>query len=135
MFELDRENSPIRFTHNGKQYAMTSDEIEAAYDYQQHKYQLSDAEDHLRALCFGWGRKDEHDPKAGWTTEKQDACLEDFEDYYGIPFDEALRHLEAYVMRFNCGFDQELSEDDQWEYAIKMVLCDLKRKEKPEKSK
>ena len=132
MVTNDRESSLIHFTHNGRLYAMTADEIGAAYEYQRHLFRLSDAEDHLRALCFGWECKDDYDSDAGWTTEKQDACLEEFAEEYGIPFDEAIRHLEAYVLSFDCAFDQELSEDDQWEYAIQKVIDDLKRKEKSE---
>ena len=126
---------PVTFIHNGKAFTMTQEEIEAAYEYQKRQFLLSDAEDHLRAMCFGWEYKDDYDPESGWATEKQDACLEAFEEDYGIPFDEALRHLEAYAIRFQSGFDQDLTEDDQWDYAVSAVLRDFKEAEMPENRK
>ena len=112
----------VTFTHNGVAYSMTEEQIEAAYEYQRHQFLLSDAEDHLRALCFGWDSGEEYNPgdkpKNGHISE----LLGFFEEEYGISFDEAMRHLESYVVKFETSFNQNLSEDEQWDYAIQMVI-------------
>lgn len=118
----------VTFTHLDKTYTMTKDAIEAAYEYQKHQYLLSDAEDHLRALCFGWENKDGYIP-GEVPDDKQRECLSDFEIDYGIPFGEAMRHLEAYVVKFQLSYSQELSEDEQWDYAIYQTIKELKEKE------
>ena len=117
----------VTFTHQGKIYSMTEDAIEAAYEYQKKQYLLSDAEDHLRALCFGWERKDEYVPGKEMKDDDQREKLMDFETAYGISFDEALRHLEAYVARYQSSFSQELTEDDQWDCAICQVLNHIQK--------
>ena len=42
----------IQFTWHGKSYAMTADEIEAAYRHQLHTYRMQDAERHVNNLVF-----------------------------------------------------------------------------------
>ena len=117
--------SMITFEYEDKSYTMSEEAIEAAYRYQQRQYMLNDAESHLRALAFGWGSEDDYTPGEEVVDEEIQNALEEFEAEYGVPFDEALKHLEEYVMRFNDNFNQELSEDDQWDNAIEAVLSNF----------
>ena len=114
----------VTFQHNGRTYVMSVDEIEAAYEYRKHQNLLSDAQNHLKELCVGWNL-DGYDPGCEPEDEDTRNALDDFKMIYGMTFDEALQHLEAYVIRFQCGFNQELTEDEQWEYAIRRVLEDF----------
>ena len=124
MFELETENSPIRFTYEGKEYAMTADEIKAAYWYQDRQYRLEDAERQLKYLCFGDEVSDEEINALNRSAEIAED-LASFEDDYGMSYCEALKHLGAFVLNFEIGADCNLDENSQWENAIKNALKDL----------
>lgn len=125
MFELDTKNSPICFTYEGKKYALTEDEIKAAYWYQDHQNLLADAERQLKILCFG--DPDVTDEEIAEASEHGgcDSDLMIFEEDYGMSYDEARRHLEAFVLKFEIDADCNLDENSQWENAIKNALKDL----------
>ena len=117
----------VTFTHDGKTFTLTQEEIEAAYAYQKHLFLLSDAEDHLKAICFGWGSIDEYDPgdsDAEMSQEIKDD-LSRFREEHGITFSEALMYLEEYVQAFEENFDSEVAEDDLWENAIETVITEM----------
>ena len=63
--------SKIQFKWNGKTYAMTSAEIEAAYRHQLHAYRMQDAERHVNNLVFD---EDELDPDS----EYQKQAIDEF---------------------------------------------------------
>lgn len=115
------ERSKIIFHHNGKQYEMTSDEIEAAYRYQRHHYLLMDAAMHLEEFVFGYTLED--------PDRLTDCDIEEeayFTDEYGITFEEAKKHLNSFVYKFESRQDCDIDENSTWSNAIRNVLLDLK---------
>jgi len=49
-----KEGRTIAFEYNGSTYALTEDEIKAAYRYQERWYRLDDARRQLNILIFGY---------------------------------------------------------------------------------
>lgn len=124
MLQSTAEKNVIRFSYNGKQYAMTADEIEAAYRYQKRQYRLQDAERQLKYLCFGEEVDDDEIKSSDRRDEITDA-LDSFEHDYCISYSEARKHLDAFVLKFEIGQDCGVDENSQWENAIKGALKDL----------
>lgn len=124
MIGLVAEREAVCFSHNGKQYAMYPEEIEAAYRYQERQYRLQDAERQLMYLCFGEEVEDDEIESSNRRDKITDA-LDSFEDDYGISYAEARQHLDAIVLKFEMGQDCGVDENSQWENAIKGALKDL----------
>lgn len=124
MLEFVAEKEAVRFSYNGKQYAMDTDEIEAAYRYQEHQYRLQDAERQLKYLCFGDEVGNEEINSESPRKDIAEA-LEVFEDRFGMSYSDATKHLEAFVLKFEIGFDCNLTENNQWDNAIREALEEL----------
>ena len=120
----------VSVKYNGRQYRMTRDELEAAYRYMCHEIYMDDAAYQLKHLVFGvWGVLD------GEIDEARehggcDADLMMFEEDYGISYEDAKKHLSAYVARYNANYDTSLTENENWEAAIRYVLNDLAEQRK-----
>lgn len=124
MFQLVTDKEAICFSHNGRQYAMYADEIEAAYRYQEHQYRLQDAERQLKYLCFG-EEVDDDEIESPNRRDEITYALGFFADDYCISYAEARQHLDAFVLKFEMGQDCGIDENTRWENAIKCVLKDL----------
>ena len=124
MIGLVVEREAVCFSHNGKQYAMYPEEIEAAYRYQERQYRLQDAERQLKYLCFG-EEYDDDEVDVPFPREDISEALDAFEDRFGMSYHDAKEHLDTFVLKFNMGFDRKLTENDQWENAIMEALKDL----------
>ena len=117
---MDRK---IEFEYNSVKYAMTEQEIEAAYRYQEHQYRLQDAKRHLNILAFGLC-----DDESGFDVPAYDEQKNYFAEIYGISYDQAMTDdmLEAYLDQFEDDFDCNTDENSLWEDAIRAVLKALK---------
>lgn len=118
MFKMLERPRTVTFSHLGKEYTMTKEEIEAAYRYQQSAYALEDAARNFDAFVFGWNA----DPDALDAKDK----IEDFEAEYGVGYSAACAHLKDMEERFFDKYDCGQSEDDMWVDAIEYVLKSLK---------
>lgn len=108
---MEGKNTAVEFEYNGKQYAMTAEEIEAAYRYREHQYLLEDAKRHLKfMICFD-SEADLDDP------ELADDILE-FEKHYETTVEEAMEMLEDFVDAFKDDFTCDIGENMQWYMAI-----------------
>lgn len=118
MITMEPGAGVVRFEHNGVQYAMTEQEIEAAYRYQEHQYRLKDAEVHLNFLAFGY------DDGSDFDDPESQRAKAGFAEKYGISYEEAASDemLEEYLQRFEDLFDCNASENSVWEAAILSVL-------------
>lgn len=108
----------IQFTWHGKSYAMTADEIEAAYRHQLHAYRMQDAERHVNNLVFD---EDEHDPDS----EYQKQAIDEFNNNHGCTYADLMDSLECIVERFEDDFDCNVDENTQWQNAIKTVISEM----------
>lgn len=124
MFTMESRIDVVHFEHNGVKYAMTEQEIEAAYRYQERQYRLLDAKSHLNALVFGV------DDGSDFNDPEDEQSKRDFAEDYGISYDEAVSEdmLAEYLRRFEDCFDCNYDENSQWEAAIKTVLRYRKEK-------
>lgn len=121
MFQTEVKAGLITFTHDGKQYTMTAEQIEAAYRYQQRQYRLEDAKRQLNTLIFGCDDGSDFDRPEEGEKEK-----EWFQSEYCITYAEAAddEMLEEFTRRFENRLDCNLDENGQWEAAVKAVLID-----------
>lgn len=105
----------VGFTHYGKYYQMTEEQIEAAYRFQERRYRLKDAERHLYQFIAV-------DSCVESREELQIGDISDFEKHYEITLGDALDMLNEFVEHFEDGFDCNVAENSQWYYAIENVL-------------
>ncbi len=92
----------VSFEHNGKQYQMTREEIDAAYHFARSEIDAEDAAYQLKHFVFGvWGvtADDVEAARGGDSVYAPD--LDNFEDEYGISYEEAKKHLSAFAARYN----------------------------------
>lgn len=124
MFTMESGSSVVNFEHNGVKYAMTEQEIEAAYRYQERQYRLQDAKSHLNILVFGVDDGSDFDDPEDEENQRY------FSENYGISYEEATSEdmLKEYLRRFEDRFDCDHDENSQWEAAIRAVLMDRKEK-------
>ena len=111
----------INFDHNGVNYSMTPEEIEAAYGYRHRQDLLEDAERQLEIYVFGAERDcldEEHIAEA----------LSDFRNHHGIPYDLVLNHLDDIVARFEPLRREDVDDEMTWVIAIEAVVADLAAK-------
>lgn len=122
MFAMESGHGVVNFEHNGVKYAMTEQEIEAAYRYQERQYRLQDAKSHLNILVFGV------DDGSDFDEPEDDEAKRYFSEDYGISYEGAISEdmLKEYLRRFEDRFDCDYDENSQWEAAIKAVLMDRK---------
>lgn len=108
----------VNFEYNGVQYAMTEQEIEAAYRYRLYQYRLEDAKRHLNTLVFGV------DDGSSFDGPESEQAKSDFTERYSISYEEASSDdmLDEYVRRFESRFDCNCDENSQWEAAILAAL-------------
>lgn len=122
--EEDDAAPVIKFEHDGVGYAMTEQEIEAAYEYRKRQLRLLDAKRHLNTLFYGVEEEeiDPNDPDC--PLDYQQAS--DFSIRYSVSYEQAVSEelLERYVKRYESRFDCAYGEDDLWEAAIVAVLED-----------
>lgn len=82
MITMEDRSDLVHFEHDGVKYAMTEQEIEAAYRYQEHQYRLRDAKRHLNILVFGYD--DESDFNGPEHQEEKDRFFWE----YGIKYED-----------------------------------------------
>jgi hypothetical protein len=111
----------VHFIYNGKEYDMTSEQIMAAYRYQEHQFHLMDAKNSLEHLVFG----DEYNE------DERKEAMRFFKETYGITYKAASTPdmLEEYLCQFEERFDCNFDENSQWENAVKSVLYEYKEEE------
>lgn len=121
MFTMESRADMVHFEHNGVKYAMTEQEIEAAYRYQERQYRLKDAKRQVNIFVFGVD-------EGGFDGPVSVQLKKDFTEEYGISYEEAVSEdmLEEYLRRFENRFDCNYDENSQWEAAIRAVLRDKK---------
>lgn len=120
MISMEQRADVIRFEHNGVKYAMTEQEIEAAYRYQEHQYRLADARRQFNLFVFG------DDDGVDFDDPKYEDTKFNFAVKYGITYTDASSDdmLEEYLRRYENRFDCNYDENSQWEAAICAVLAD-----------
>ncbi|MBE6954492.1 MAG: hypothetical protein E7449_01095 [Ruminococcaceae bacterium] len=118
---MSNKNELIHFVHNGVQYVMTKEEIDAAYAYREHCFQEEDALRHLNYFVFGYdGPEFGDNPENAGPGEAEDLAA--FEEDYGISYLDA-RELKAhFVTIYNRIFNCNIAENDLWVEAIDKVL-------------
>lgn len=114
MIAMEARSDVVNFEHNGVKYAMTEQEIEAAYRYRLHQYRLEDARRHLNIFVFGV------DDGSAFDDPEYEEDRANFAVEYGITYSFAMSDemLEEYVRRFEDSFDCNCDENRQWEAAI-----------------
>ena len=122
MFIMESGPDVVNFEYDGVKYAMTEQEIEAAYRYRERQYRLQDAESHLNILVFGV------DDGSDFDDPEDEEAKRYFSEDYGISYEEAMSEdmLNEYLRRFENRFDCNYDENSQWEAAIRAVLLDRK---------
>lgn len=125
MFSLETAKEVVRFTHNGVDYAMTRDEVNAAYDFVKREFLEEDALRQLDYFIFGYSEPfiGEY-PDLASDSEKED--LDDFKRKFGISYEEAKNLKASFAAAFmNCS-DCNIPENDLWHEAIYRVLDGLR---------
>ncbi len=115
----------VRFEQDGIQYEMTRDAMLAAWKQVEHENKVADAAQQLEALCFGWGTVGLPHNDA----EAEESRI-DFEEEYGISYDETAKRAELIAAQYDCSYDSELTDDEMWLKAIKRAINDLKDTER-----
>lgn len=111
-------SNKVEFEHNGKKYAMTEDEITAAYWYKDRQYRKEDALRQLRYLVFdGYEVDDEDNEEDGIEDRKRW-----FETVYHITYEEACEMVDDFVDTFEDFADCNVDENQTWHDAIVEVL-------------
>lgn len=105
-------------TFNGKprQIRLTEEEIERVFRYQDMRYMMEDAKNHLSAYV-------------DFDEENEDLKAQ-FKEEYGIDFDELINDedvLEYLAERFSDEQDCNEPENITWEYVIDNYLAGLKQ--------
>ena len=127
MFSMEPRTDLIHFEHLGVKYAMTRDEINAAYAYKDREYQEEDALRHLDYFVFGYENPDfGENPENASPGEAED--LSTFEEEYEISYMEARNLKTHFVIRFNSTANCGTAENDIWHDAIKAVLTERKER-------
>ena len=125
MFSLETAKEVVRFTHNGVDYAMTRDEIDAAYDFVKREFLEEDALRQLDYFIFGYSEPSiGENPDLATDRERED--LASFEDKYGISYAEAKDLKSSFVASFMSRSDCNIPENDLWHEAIYRVLNGLR---------
>jgi hypothetical protein len=101
----------IRIKHNGNEYQLFTDEIEAAYLYRKKEYMVEDCKHHLEIICDNTVKDDIDEDR-----------LKSFKEEYGIDYSEAESLIENMVETYEDIQDCNRAENDVWEDAIKLVL-------------
>lgn len=126
MFQMESRSDLVHFEYDGKKYAMTEVEIEAAYRYQEGQYRKIDAKRQLNYLVFGYDEPYFGDnPDDASENEAEDlAC---FEERYGISYSAAKELVDSFEAEFCAIFDCNVPENDLWHTAIATVLEDMEQ--------
>lgn len=126
MFQMEPRNDLVHFEYDGKKYAMTEAEIEAAYRYKESQFRKEDAVRQLNYFVFGYDKPGfSGDPDDASVSEMED--ITDFECRYGISFADAQRLADSFEAEFCAIFDCNVPENDLWHTAIATVLEDMER--------
>lgn len=80
MIAMEIQNDVVNFEYNGVKYAMTEQEIEAAYRYREHQYRLEDARRQFNTIVFG------SDGESGLDDLEREQARTDFVERYGIGY-------------------------------------------------
>lgn len=124
MFQMESRNDLVRFEYDGKKYAMTEAEIEAAYRYKESQFRKEDAVRQLNYFVFGYDKPGfDGDPDDASVSELED--MADFEERYGISFTAARGLADSFEAEFCVIFDCNVPENDLWHTAISTVLEDM----------
>lgn len=111
-------NEKVEFEHNGKKYAMTEEEIEAAYRYKERQYRREDALRQLNYLVFDQFEVDEEDGEEDGIGSRKRW----FESVYHITYEKACEMLDDFVDTFEDFADCNVDENQTWHDAIEEVL-------------
>lgn len=126
MFQMEPRKDLVQFEYNGKKYAMTEDEIEAAYRYKESQFRKEDAVRQLNYFVFGYDKPGfDGNPDDASVSEMED--MADFEDRYGISFADAKGLADSFEAEFVAIIDCNVPENDLWHTAISTVLEDMER--------
>ena len=129
MFSMEPRTDLIHFEHNGVKYAMTREEINAAYAYKDREYQEEDALRQLDYFVFGYENPDFGDnPEDAGPGEAEDLAA--FEEKYEISYMEARKLKTHFVARFNSTASCGTAENDIWHNAIEAVLNEVKERKR-----
>ena len=118
IFPLEYPGDKVAFTYDGKTYAMTPEEIEAAYRYQQKQYRLQDAAAQLNMFIAGVSDPD-------WDEPEFAEELVWFEKTHGITYKQAQELAEEFLLAFESLADCNVDENTTWQRAIGNVLSGL----------
>lgn len=126
MFQMEPRNDLVHFEYDGKKYAMTEAEIEAAYRYRESQFRKEDAVRQLNYFVFGYDKPGFNgNPDDASASEMED--MADFEERYGISFVDAKGLADSFEAEFYAIFDCNVPENDLWHTAIATVLEDMER--------
>lgn len=107
-------SNKVEFEHNGKKYAMTEDEITAAYWYKEKQHRREDALRQLNQFIFN-----EDEPVEEADAEEKKRW---FERVYLISYETACGMLDDFVRAFERFGDCNVDENQTWHDAIVEVL-------------
>lgn len=105
----------VRFTHLGKTYEMTEDQIEAAFRYQERQYRRMDAESQLDEFIYG-------DNPGNLMRIDLEIQEKDFKERYEMEVADAYKLLDEIIDQFDKMFTCEIGENTIWQEAIRAVL-------------
>ena len=126
----------MTITRNGAQFVLTDEELEQAFREWERLYRKENAARHLFEYC-GIIRDDDpywdtaSDSASAIHKERSERNRVEFQEKYGIPFDDLLDEKSKYyildilVNKFEDCQDCDVSENDNWYGVINDTLSDL----------
>lgn len=120
MIEMENKKEAVTFDYEGKTYCMSRDEIEAAYRFREQEYREADAEVAVQYFVFG-----SDDPEF-MADEDYQQCITDFEQQWGIGYEDLVKSIPDIVGIFFCKQDCNMAENDIWTCAIEDQIARLK---------
>lgn len=120
MILMDNTKEIVTFDFEGKTFRMTQEEIEAAYRYQERQYRKCDAEIAIQYFTFG------EDNPEGMSDDEFDQRTAEFEQEYGVEYEDLMKNAAEIVGIFFCKHDCNVAENTTWELAIEDMILRLK---------
>lgn len=121
MIEMENKKDLVRFEYEGKTYAMTREEIEAAYRYQEQQYRKCDAEVAVDWFVFGTDGE-------SLSGEEYAQAVAEFEKNNGVTYEELMAEVPSIVGIFFQKSDANEPENQTWSIAVEEVVRRLKLK-------
>lgn len=116
------DSEKVCFEYHGVKYAMTPEEIEAAYRYQEEQYRLQDARNHLNDYVFGV-----YDPEDTMEEDEYAEALQSFEQRKRVKYKDALASLDYIYELFERFFDCNCDENSVWDMALNEYFEEARR--------